>query len=1206
MTASDDGQTKGSSVDADGGAAFRRVVCEFPTTCLMLARPDGSIVAEWMGEDIARMSGYEVEELEADPELWLNIVHPADREKVRRAWRRLASGKHTHTEYRIFRKDGQMRWIADTGSAAEDTSQGLIRCIRCAADITAAKAGKEWSIDFQELVDETPVAVVVRDLTGRMIYCNVATSQLFSYASVQDLLDTTFEDVMTPESSAEFRERIFPMVLESPWSGELTIERKDGGSVEVKVSTNLLRDDQLRPVAVYAVLTDITQLKQTEQALRTSEDVLKAVQDSLAANLAVIDSEGTIIAVNERWRQFARENGDPDLAHTCEGVNYLDICRRAKGPWSEGAEAVLEGLKAVLRGESSEFEAEYPCPSPAHARWFFVRASRLAGAQGGAVIAHIDITERKWTEEALRTSEELVHRRYDAVSAGMIVFDREGKIIYANTTACQILGRTMDEIIGATSEDPTWRLIREDGTPFPQDEVPSAVTLRTQQPTHGTVLGTFCAEPAGCRWLMVNSEPVLNPSSGEMIEVLVTFVDITESKHVQEALRESEEKYRSIAENLDAVVFRIDRNMLPIAIAGHIEEVLGYAPKELERHPSLFREILHPDDLNLIWGLLERTAALGCPQPFDVRMRHRTGETKWLRGTLTPVFDAAGRLAHYDGVSLDVTRLRSAEEARRQSEDRLRSVIDTADALIFRVDSENRPIALYGRAAEISGYSIPELLESPNLWRTCIYPEDRERVRKSYEEIAATGERRAIELQIVNKSGLTRWVRTQVTPRYDSGGNLLYFDGVGLDITERVEAQEREAKRVARMTILTEVSQQFASSLDFQCILDTATRRLCETLGSVSVGITIEPSSGHLSHLSICCPGDCEIENMDRAIKRSGLTVEDVLGSGGVMSRIVPDLHQMSSIAATLVDAACLSDARRLGPAVVAPVSAGADAVGALFSARVVGREFDQEDLWFVSEMASHASAALANAALYRRQAKIAEALQRSLIPAAPSIRCLDIATVYAPSPGDAQVGGDFLDVFYSDCRHVGVVVGDVSGKGVAAAIHTAEAKYMLRAIAHADPDPGRVVDSLNKALCDYLPDETFVTLLYCLINAVEHTMTCASAGHEVSFVLSHDRKIIREIAPTGPALGVTQSAVYTVRQETFEPGDMLFCYTDGITDVRTNGHRFGFERLRETVLSAPKGDAKSLMEHVMETVRSFGQSKQTDDQVVMVIRPLI
>jgi len=71
-------------------------------------------------------------------------------------------------------------------------------------------------------------------------------------------------------------------------------------------------------------------------------------------------------------------------------------------------------------------------------------------------------------------------------------------------------------------------------------------------------------------------------------------------------------------------------------------------------------------------------------------------------------------------------------------------------------------------------------------------------------------------------------------------------------------------------------------------------------------------------------------------------------------------------------------------------------------------------------------------------------------------------------------------------------------------------------------------------------------------------------------------------------------------------PDDFLFCYTDGVTDVRTNGDRLGFERLRDMVISAPAEDANNLMRHVMDAVRAFGISQQTDDQVVVVLRPIV
>ena len=1068
--ASDDTKARGGHVGTEESAAYKRVVSDFPSICLAVTRSDGSIIAQWVSEDIAEVTGYSADELETNPDLWFGIVHPSDQERFRRAWRHLTSGKHTYEEYRIFRRDGQMRWVADTGTAALMADGELTRCIRCVADITAAKAGLEWTIDFQELVDQVPIAITVRDMEGRMLYCNRATADLYGYDSPGELLGTTFEDVMEPEFVRNFRQQLVPIMLAGPDTEHITLQTIRRGAVDITAYSNLFRDERGDPVALYAILSDVSQMLETEQALRASRELLTAVQDAIPANLAVIDREGNIIAVNERWRQFARENGDPDLSGTCEGHNYLDVCRRATGPYSQGAKEALEGVSAVLRGEMEEFETEYPCPTlTGEDRAFFMRAAALWREQGGAVIVHIDITARRRAEEAL---------------------------------------------------------------------------LRR------------------------------------------------------------EEEYRSIAENLDAVILRIDQDLIPLAVAGNTDKVLGHTVHELQRHPSLFRELIHPQDMGSIWETLRRTAALGSPQPFDVRVRHRTGETRWLRGTLTPVFGEDGKLTYFDGVGLDVTRLRLAEEARRESEERLRSLVDTADALIFRVSIENIPIALFGRVEEISGYTIAELLENTTLWRGCIHPDDQERVRQEYHEIGLARRRGSIELRVASRSGVIRWIHTQVVPRYDSQGKLVYFDGVGVDITERVEAHEREARRAARMAVLTDLSQRFALSLDAQHILDIATKQICDTLDSVSVGITIEPTLGHLRHLSVCCT-DCLVENLEKTIGRSGLTIEDIMGPGGNTARLAPDLGQMSLIARDIADAASVADSPRLGPAVVAPVSAGSDAVGAIFAARSTGRGFDQEDLWFVTEVAAHASAALANAIIYRRQTQIAEALQRSLIPVAPDIPCLDIATLYAPAPGETQVGGDFLDVFYCGCTKVGLVVGDVSGKGLSAAIHTAEAKYMLRAIAHENADPAVVMRKLNDALFTYLPDETFVTLVYCMLNAEEHTMVWASAGHEVGIILCGQEREARVVEPTGPALGVTRNAVYTARRELLEPDDLLLLYTDGITDVRINGQRFGFDRLRDTVLSGPTTNARALMDHVMEKVRSYGPKKQTDDQVVMVVRPL-
>lgn len=131
------------------------------------------------------------------------------------------------------------------------------------------------------------------------------------------------------------------------------------------------------------------------------------VLNSLSAHIAVLDRQGIIVAVNDAWCRFAREN--EALTAVIEGVgfNYLDTCRTASGPCTEGAQECLAGLLAVLEGAMAEFEWEYPCHSPDEERWFSLRAVPLQGPEGGLVVSHINITRLKCAEAALSREKEL-------------------------------------------------------------------------------------------------------------------------------------------------------------------------------------------------------------------------------------------------------------------------------------------------------------------------------------------------------------------------------------------------------------------------------------------------------------------------------------------------------------------------------------------------------------------------------------------------------------------------------------------------------------------------------------------------------------------------------------------------------------------------------------------------------------------------------
>ncbi len=135
------------------------------------------------------------------------------------------------------------------------------------------------------------------------------------------------------------------------------------------------------------------------------EAFLTGVLDSLHVHVAVLERDGSIIAVNEAWRRFARENDAGSAEDVSEGADYLDICRQASDEGSLWAHRALEGIRKVLDGEESFFSMEYPCSSPDEERWFLMHVVPLRRPGGGAVVVHANITRRKKAEENLLENE---------------------------------------------------------------------------------------------------------------------------------------------------------------------------------------------------------------------------------------------------------------------------------------------------------------------------------------------------------------------------------------------------------------------------------------------------------------------------------------------------------------------------------------------------------------------------------------------------------------------------------------------------------------------------------------------------------------------------------------------------------------------------------------------------------------------------------
>lgn len=251
-----------------------------------------------------------------------------------------------------------------------------------------------------------------------------------------------------------------------------------------------------------------------------------------------------------------------------------------------------------------------------------------------------------------------------------------------------------------------------------------------------------------------------------------------------------------------------------------------------------------------------------------------------------------------------------------------------------------------------------------------------------------------------------------------------------------------------------------------------------------------------------------------------------------------------------------------------------------------------------------HAAAILKNASLYTREYSIAETLQAGLLPDIPE-QCegLKFASRYIPALDEARIGGDFYHVLRLPNKKVGVVIADVSGKGLSAAIHLAACKYMMKALMFEHPDdPGEVLRELNRAMNYYYDLSFFVTIFYGVIDPNRYLLTYASAGHPPGILITRNGEMHCDLFGTGTPAGSGQDCNYGTRKVTVSPSDILLLYTDGVTDTVVNGGLLQTEGLHKIIFEAGKCTATGLVDYVCDRLSSKAGSFQRDDTALLAI----
>lgn len=243
----------------------------------------------------------------------------------------------------------------------------------------------------------------------------------------------------------------------------------------------------------------------------------------------------------------------------------------------------------------------------------------------------------------------------------------------------------------------------------------------------------------------------------------------------------------------------------------------------------------------------------------------------------------------------------------------------------------------------------------------------------------------------------------------------------------------------------------------------------------------------------------------------------------------------------------------------------------------------------------------------YEYQRSVSRQLQKVFLPdpnAHPVLAGYEIAAAYEPAHSSkAEVGGDFYDLIPFDDGILGIVMADVSGKGVGAAIYTAMAKYMLRGFAHENIEPAGLLTRMNEAVARYVHGEVFVTLFYGVLYASEGKLVYANAGHEIPLVFRAKSGECSTLESTGPALGVIRGGVYSEGEVQLADGDSLVLYTDGVTDARSSGDFLGQEGLEQIIRRTGNTSASRMINEILSKVKDFSSGELRDDAALLVVK---
>ncbi|MCZ6860269.1 MAG: SpoIIE family protein phosphatase [Alphaproteobacteria bacterium] len=707
--------------------------------------------------------------------------------------------------------------------------------------------------------------------------------------------------------------------------------------------------------------------------------------------------------------------------------------------------------------------------------------------------------------------------------------------------------------------------------------------------------------------------------------------ELDQRRRVDEALRESEDVLTTIIDNMAAIVFLKSVDGRFIRVNRRYAEEYGIDRETIvgktlyDIHPQELADKLTEFDRETIdtGGIFERENTIT-----------KNGEDVVLLASMFPVLDETGQMIAFGGIEIDITERKQAEEALRESEQLLQTILDHMPAPVYLRDVDGR-FMLINR-----GYEEIHQVTRDDVRGKRLHEVFSQELADEYGTLdpEIVKQRRVLEGEETHQLADGEHTLAVVKfPIFDPAGEVVAVGGVDVDITERKRVEEALRETTAFLQLNQIITRAANEAVSIDDAMQTAVDQVCAHTGwPVGHAYLLDEAAGDLVTSGIWHLDDAEAFETFRSVTEATRFVPGVGLPGRVLASAEPvwifDITKepnfpRAKLATEIGVRAGVAFPVLVGPKVAAVLEFFSTEVVEAYEpllevmaqigtqlGRVIERIRAEHVLLEAKDEVESANLALERAydvikvqnERMAAELNVAHDIQMSMVPLIfPAFPDHDEFTVFAVLEPAREVGGDFYDFFFIDEDRICVCIGDVSGKGVPAALFMAVAKTLIKSRARDDLSTASILTHVNDELSADNKENMFVTLFIGIANIRSGEVIYTNAGHNPPYVRRADGSLKRLDERHGPVIGAMEGMVYGEDSVKLAPADILFLYTDGVTEAMDGDDTlFSDERL-EGVLEAVDGvTAENAVTKTVAAVKEFeGETEQTDDVTVLAFQ---